>query len=184
MIAIAERVFFASFAIVAGASALTIGASHGLPGLRYNPTPSVPMGLYLYVPGATARGETVQACLPTPLATYARAHHILLAGSCTNGSEPLVKVLAAEPGDVVDVEPAAIRIDGRLWPSSAIRPFDSSGRPVDMRMPLGTQTVAPNRVLLLGLHPRSWDGRYFGTLPSSAVTGRWFPLITDTRITP
>jgi len=183
MIAIAERVFFTSFAIVAGAGASMIGASHGLPGLRYNPTASVPVGLYFYMPGATLRGETVQACLPTPLATYARTHHILLAGSCANGSEPLVKVLAAEPGDVVDVEPAAIRINGRPWPSSAIRSFDETGRHVDLRMPLGTQVVAPNRVLLLGLHPRSWDGRYFGTLPSSAVTGRWFPLITDTRIT-
>jgi len=183
MIAIAERVFFASLAVVAAASVSTIGASHGLPGLRYNPTASVPIGLYLYVPGATARGETVQACLPTPLATYARSHRILLAGSCANGSEPIVKVLAAEPGDVVDVEPIAIRINGRPWPSSAIRSFDSSGRPVDLRLPFGTQIVAPNRVLLLGLHPRSWDGRYFGTVQASAVTGRWIPLITDTRTT-
>ncbi len=184
MIAIAERVFFASLVVVAAVSASTIGASHGLPGLRYNPTPSVPMGLYLYVPGPTARGETVQACLPTPLATYARSHRILLAGSCANGSEPIAKVLAAEPGDVVDVEQAAIRINGRPWPLSAIRSFDETGRRVDLRMPLGTQIVAPNRVLLLGLHPRSWDGRYFGTLPSSVVTGRWIPLITDTRTTP
>jgi len=140
-------------------------------------------GANVYVPGAVHRGEFVQACLPDALASYAVAHEILFTGgACANGSEPIVKVLAGLPGDVVNVD-RDVRVNGRTWPSSTIRSIDSRGRAVDLRLARGTFVVAAHSMLLLGLHPRSWDGRYFGALPSSAVTGRWFPILADKKVT-
>jgi len=31
----------------------------------------------------------------------------------------------------------------------------------------------------LGLHSRSWDSRYFGTVDDHAIIGTWSPLITS-----
>jgi conjugative transfer signal peptidase TraF len=176
---IVERSFFGSLLVLCLLASFTIGASHGVAGPRLNLTPSVPRGLYLYVPGAVKRGELVQACLPHDLAMYARDRGILLSGLCPSGVEPLVKILAAVPGDVITVSNDGLQVNGRPWPSSVIRSIDSSGHRVDMRLPSGTQRLLANHVLLLGLHPSSWDGRYFGALPSSVISGRWLPLITE-----
>ena len=160
------------------------GAPHGLAGLRVNFSPSVPVGLYLYVPGPVARNNLVQACLPDAIARYAVRNAIVFTGgACSNGTEPIVKMLAGEPGDVITVD-RDVRVNNRTWPSSRIRTRDARGRAVDMRLPPGTFTIAPNHMLLLGLHSQSWDGRYFGALPSSAVTGRWLPLLTDKKVQP
>lgn len=158
------------------------GARHGLAGLRVNFSPSIPLGLYLYVPGAVGRNDLVQACLPDALAQYAiRKAIVFTGGACANRTEPLVKVLAGVPGDIITVD-GDVRVNKRAWPLSRIRSRDARGRSVDMRLPPGTFTVAPNHMLLLGLHARSWDGRYFGALPSSAVSGRWLPLLTDKKV--
>jgi len=175
---VVERTFFSTLLVLSVLASFTIGAAHGVAGPRLNLTPSVPRGLYLYVPGRVERGQIVQACLPENLATYARSHEILTRGPCPYDVEPIVKVLAAVAGDVVTVADD-VRVNGHLWPTSAIRSFDSRSRRVEMRMPAGTLRLAANHVLLLGLHPSSWDGRYFGALSSSAVTGRWFPILTD-----
>ena len=166
---------------VLGAGSM-IAAAHGIAGPRVNLSPSVPVGLYMYVPGAVHRSDFAQACLPDALARYAYAKHIIFTGgACANGSEPLVKVVAGLPGDVVTVA-RDIKIDGRPWPLSTIRNVDSLGRRVDLRLARGTFVVQPNHVLLLGLNPRSWDGRYFGALPSSAITGRWFPILVNRKV--
>lgn len=157
------------------------GAQYGLPGLRVNFSSSVPVGVYLYVPGAVARNDLVQACLPDRLAKYAVHKHIVFAGgACQNGTEPLVKVLAGVPGDIITVD-REIRVNDRAWPSSRIRSIDARGRAVDLRLRPGKFTVGPDRMLLLGLHAQSWDGRYFGALPSSAISGRWLPLLINTK---
>jgi len=171
-------------ALVALTAGSLFGAAHGIAGPRLNLSPSIPTGLYVYVPGAVHRGDFVQACVPDALARYAVARKILFTGggACANGSEPIVKVLAGLPGDVIIVD-RDVRVNGRTWPSSTIRSIDSRGRTVDLRLARGTFVVAAHSMLLLGLHPRSWDGRYFGALPSSAVTGRWFPILADKKVT-
>jgi conjugative transfer signal peptidase TraF len=181
--AIIERVYFVTLGLLSMLSLATICAAHGIAGPRFNPTPSVPRGLYFYIPGPVHRGEYVQACLPERSALYAEEHHILGRGVCPNNVEPLVKILAAVPGDTVMVSATAIRINGHAWPMSAMRSVDRMGNRVDMHIPFGTYVLHKNQVLLLGFHPDSWDGRYFGVLPSSALTGRLFPLVTDKGFT-
>jgi conjugative transfer signal peptidase TraF len=149
-------------------------------GLRVNVEPSMPIGAYQIVPGPVARGDTVGACLPPPLAHYAVSHHILGAGgSCPAGVMPVVKAVAAVGGDVVDVTDALVRVNGHPWPDSAIRRFSCYGQRVDMRLPSGRYVIAPDSLFLMGENPCSWDARYWpiGSV-SRATVARWKPLLT------
>lgn len=179
MKATVERCFFPLLGCLSLVALMTIGAAHGVPGPRVNLTPSIPRGIYWYVPGNVHRGNLVQACLPLPLAMYAKARHMLGEGSCPAQSEPIVKVLAAVPGDTVVLRRSGIRINGSSWPMSAPRLIDSQGQRVDFRLIPGVYVVRAASAFLLGLHPRSWDSRYFGPLPMSTVSGRWYPLVTE-----
>lgn len=175
----AEIAVFGTIAFSGVVVALAVAATHGIAGPRLNFTPSVPVGLYFYEPGAVKRGDIVQVCLPMQLAAFSLAmkYDYPVVGPCASGVAPLVKVLAALPGDDVAIEERTLRVNGAPWPMSQIRSIDSRGRRVTMRLPIGAYRIAPAHMLLLGLHPDSWDGRYFGALPSSAVTGRWIPLL-------
>lgn len=174
-----ERAFFSVIGLLALFSSVTIGARNGIAGPRFNATPSVPRGMYWYSPGAVQRGDFVQACLPVAFAKYAKAKHFITEGICHDDTEPIVKVLAALPGDTVVIRRKGVFVNGVLWPMSAQRQKDSSGHKVDFRMKPGTYHVASGTVLLMGLNPQSLDGRYFGFTPSSAVSGRWISLITE-----
>jgi conjugative transfer signal peptidase TraF len=182
MKAIVERLYFPLLGCLSLVALTTIGAAHGIAGLRVNLTLSIPRGVYWYVPGSVHRGDLVQACLPLPLAVYAKARHMLGEGSCPAQSEPIVKVLAAVPGDTVVLRRNGIRINGASWPMSAPRTIDSQGRRIDLSLIPGVYVVTAASAFLLGLHSRSWDSRYFGPLPMSAVSGRWYPLVTEKGI--
>ena len=150
-------------------------------GLRFNVDQSMPLGAYWFIPGPVWRGAVVQACLPQKLADYAKSRGYLIDGTCPTGVMPIVKVLAALPGDTVSVSDSAVSINGQPWPSSAIRSRDSVGRRVDLRLPSGRYTCPPNTVFLMGENPRSWDARYWGCVPRSSVAGRWVPIPFLTR---
>lgn len=177
-----ERCYFLLMGCLSLVALMTIGAAHGVVGPRVNLTPSIPRGVYWYVPGSVHRGDLVQACLPLSLAMYAKVRHMLGEGSCPAQSEPIVKVLAGVPGDTVVLRRSGILINGSSWPMSAPRLIDSQGRRVDLRLIPGVYVVKAASAFLLGLHPRSWDSRYFGPLPMSAVSGRWYPLVTEKGI--
>ncbi len=156
-------------------------AQLGIAGPRYNHSPSMPVGVYWFVPGPATRGEVVAACLPDPYAQYALAHKILEPSRhpCANGVEPIVKALAAVPGDVVDVGPQGVSVNGVLWPMSVVRRLNCHGQREAFRMQPGRHIVAPDKVFLMGLHPCSWDSRFIGDVPRSSITGPWYPIFTS-----
>ena len=175
---IIERwVFCLIFGTVAVVFFLQDDSELGWPGPRYNVSDSMPWGIYWFVPGQVKRGEVVGACLPNSLAKYALAHKILEPSQhpCANGVEPLVKVVAAETGDTVDIESDGVHINGKLWPMSAVRKVDVSGHPIHFHTVFGRHVVPPGKVFLLGLHPRSFDSRVWGEVPRSLITGHWIP---------
>jgi len=178
MKALVERIYFPIIGLLSIGALVTIGAAHGVAGPRLNTTPSVPTGIYWYSPGKVHRGEIVQACLPVPVAKYAKERSILLDGICPANSEPIVKVLAGIPGDTVSIRRSGVRINGAKWPMSAQRKFDSNGRRVEMSVAPGVYHVPAGYVFLMGLNPRSWDSRYFGPIAISEVSGQWTPLLT------
>lgn len=164
-----------------GASALLTGAlgAAWLVGLRVNDTASMPRGLWkLSNADAPLRcGEIVVVCLPdTVMVREAAARGYIQAGNCPNGREPLVKPVAAVPGDLVTVTPQGVAVDGQPVENTAPLVRDSAGRPL-RPVPAGAYEVMPGQIWLLSGHdPRSFDSRYFGPVPAANVQGVARPL--------
>jgi conjugative transfer signal peptidase TraF len=171
-----ERAFYLGLTVCVLLTAYGSASSRfELPGPRYNMSASMPRGWYWFTPGSVKRGAVVGACLPHSLATYALAHDILLPSThpCETGVEPIVKTVAAVGGDVVTITDAGVSINGDRWPMSAPRRF------VERCQRNGRYVIASDQVFLLGLHPRSWDGRVWGAVPRSSILGSWKPIYTE-----
>lgn len=124
-------------------------------GLLVNVTASLPRGLYLLCAGTPGRGDYAAFCLSGEFAELARERGYLQAGGCPSGLRPLLKRVAALPGDMVNV--AALQL----------RAADSQGRPLPSILQSGP--VPAGMALLLADHPGSFDGRYFGLVPLDAL---------------
>jgi conjugative transfer signal peptidase TraF len=149
-------------------------------GLRISLTDSAaPAGIYRIVRGASVKhGELVGACLPGSIAQEGIARGYLQRGDCQSGAEPVAKIVGALPGDVLEVQPGWVSVDGEVFPDSAVATYDSIGRPLP-HVPWGRRQVAPGEVWLFGFHNvRSWDARYFGPVPLSEVRAALKPVLT------
>ena len=142
-----------------------------------------PPGIYRAAalqPGdALARGELVLVCLPEDLARFALERGYLARGAgCGDGIEPVGKRIGALSGDTVALAPDYVAIDGKRLPNSASRSSDTRGRPVP-HIVFGNYRVRHGEVWLFGEDDsRSWDSRYFGPVPTSAVRAELNPVIT------
>ena len=143
-------------------------AGRRTPLLVWNATASAPIGLYLSVPiRHLARGDLVLA-MPLPdVARFAASRGYLPLGV------PLVKRIAALPGDVVCSVHGVIAINGRFVASALLS--DGRGRPLPHWR--GCLILMPGQVFLLMSGVRnSFDGRYFGPIPRQAIPGQLVPL--------
>lgn len=143
---------------------------------------SAPPGLYVPSDLPLERGAWVELCLPEPIVAfgYRRGYHP--AGwppaRCADGSAPVLKRLAALSGDLVEVSSAGVSVNGALLPNTRPLLFDSTQRPLPqlaghrLRIPDGHCWVYSNTV------PNSWDSRYYGPLPATAILHRMRPLVT------
>ena len=83
--------------------------------------------------------------------------------------------VAARPGQIVCRINALVSVDGR--PVVVARQRDGRGRPLPVWQ--GCRTLRVGELLMLNPdHADSMDGRYFGSLPASAVLGRAIPILT------
>jgi conjugative transfer signal peptidase TraF len=149
-------------------------------GLRISLTDSAaPAGIYRLVSGIPPyRGQLVGACLPDSIAQEGLARGYLRKGDCPGGIEPVAKIVEALPGDVLDVQPGWVSVDGEVFADSAVAAHDSIGRPLP-HVPWGRRKVAPGEVWLFGFNNvRSWDARYFGPVPLSEVRAALKPVLT------
>jgi conjugative transfer signal peptidase TraF len=148
-------------------------------GLRISLTDSAaPAGIYRIVHGVSVeRGELVGACLPPSIAQEGLARGYLSKGDCPGGAEPVAKIIGALPGDILEVQPGWVSVDGTTFADSAVAARDSIGRPLQ-HVSWGTHQVAPSEVWLFGFNnARSWDARYFGPVPLSGVRGVLQPIL-------
>ena len=162
------RAVFALGATLMGAVGLGLGG-HILQ-LRIILTDSAARaGIYRLSDASVVRGTLVAACLPGAAARTGLARGYLQAGDCPGGVEQIAKVLGALPGDVVEIEPARVAVNGEPFANSATAARDSAGRPL-AHVAWGVQRVSAGEVWLFGFHNgRSWDARYFGALPLAAA---------------
>jgi conjugative transfer signal peptidase TraF len=159
--------------VLAGGGAFTVCAAVGI---RINATMSEPIGLYVRT--ADLDSPLVEFCPPEPFAMLSRTRGYRPPGNCADGAAPLLKTVVARPGDTVEFSMNGIAVNGRLLPNTAPRTLDSAGRKLTPWV-LGQYVVQPGTVWVASIyHPRSFDSRYFGPVPTSAIRNRLRPLLT------
>lgn len=134
------------------------------PRFVWNASASAPIGLYAVGDAADlSRGDMVIARLPTEFRMFAARRHYLPA------NVPLVKRVAAVPGDKVCAVGARIFVNGQLVASRLAR----DGAERVMPRWAGCVVLADGRYFLLMVESgASFDGRYFGVSESSDIVGR------------
>lgn len=148
-----------------------------LAGLRFNHTHSFPLGVYWAIPKLPERGDLVIFDPPdTPLFRMALGR-----GYIGNGGyrtyERMLKRLVAVGGDAVTVDDAGVTVNGRLENSKPL-PVDEGGRPMPV-LRLKDYRLQPGEVLLMSDYsPVSFDGRYFGPIPTSQIQSVVRPVWT------
>ena len=81
-------------------------------------------------------------------------------------------------GDVVELEPGWVAVNGVKFPNSQTAARDSAGRPL-AHVLSGAHRVGAGEVWLFGFNNRrSWDARYFGPVPLANVRGVLRPVVT------
>ena len=151
-----------AIAVLIGALGLTLTAPIR-PLLVWNATPSAPVGLYaISAPQDVSKGDMVIAHLSPPWRTLADARRYVPA------SVPVVKRVAAAPGDTVCARRNAIFIDGRR--RATRRLSDGQGRLMPWWQ--GCTALREGALFLLNDDPASFDGRYIGPTQRGDVVGR------------
>ena len=144
-------------------------------GVRLNTSGSLPVGLYITTQQPT---DLVEFCPAEPLASLAIRRGYRPRGSCADGAMPLLKPVAARAGDVVDCSAGGIAVNGRILPNTAPLKLDSQGRPLPP-WPFGHYNVAAGTVWVASSYSaKSFDSRYFGPVPRTAIRAWLRPLLT------
>jgi conjugative transfer signal peptidase TraF len=139
------------------------------PLLLWNASASAPIGLYRVMPKAPIqRGDMVLLRTPGSVRDLAAERGYLPL------AVPLVKRVAALAGDRVCAVGDDLFINGERVARRLER--DHLGRPLPHW--LGCHRLGDEVLPLMAEVPTSFDGRYFGAVPTSAVIGRLVPLWT------
>ena len=141
------------------------------PKLVWNASASVPLGLYVVRPlDRLAVTQLVVVKPPEALAAF------LADGGYLGYGAPLLKRIAALPGQTVCREGAEVKVEGATW--AVARERDRNDRMLPTWS--GCRTLRDGEVFLLNWdEPDSLDGRYFGPLSTSSLAGRAIPLWID-----
>lgn len=149
-------------AAVAGAALTTIS-----PPVLVNTTPSEPLGLYARTDQAPQPGRLVAFSAPAAAFPYADRRLSYL------HRVPLLKVIAAGPGDQVCATSRELTINGR--PRGVIFERDGEGRALPRWR--GCRALGPGEFFALADRvPNSFDSRYFGPISAGSVIGVFRPL--------
>ena len=146
--------------------------------VRVNWTASMPIGLYRHVDPVLERDAWVAICLEGEAAQVARARGYIIRGACPSGLTPILKRIAAVPGDRVALSAAGVRINDEPIQASEPKKVDSRGRPLEGATE-GEILLADGRYFVLGMNEdRSWDSRYFGAVSAHQIIAGAKPLWT------
>jgi len=135
-----------------------------LPRLVWNASASAPIGLYTVSPDAPISVGDMVVAWPPPA-----ARRLAAARGYLPDSVPLVKRVAAGPGDRICAPGDAITVNG----VTVTNRFRTDGRGQPMPSWWGCRRLHGGDYLLLmrGV-PTSFDGRYFGVTGASQIIGR------------
>ncbi len=166
-----------AFLAGAGVTMLAMASVGYVGGIRLNLTPSEPLGLWRIE--ALSRpveiGDLVFICLPmTAMFEEALRRGYLRRGLCAGGIAPLIKSVAALPGQQVEITDHVV-IDGQPIGASSVREIDGNGRKL---RPYPGGIVPSGTLFLHSSFASSYDSRYFGPVPASGLLGLARPILT------
>ena len=142
--------------------------------VRVNHSPSMPKGLWIETGSHTlSRGDIVVVCLEKsePVERYVGG------GYCPGRLEPVLKYVAAIPGDTITLDEQGIAVDGVRQPNSKPMAEDGAGRPLRPARGYPYAPLGPGLVWLLTPRANSFDSRYFGAVPVGRIRGTATPLL-------
>ena len=117
-------------------------------------------------------------CPAAPFSQLALARGYRDAGACPDGGAPLLKPIIAAASDQVDFSARGLVVDGTSIPNTAPLAVDTKGRPLN-HWAFGRYTVPAGEVWVASSYNnRSFDSRYFGPIPATAIRSRVKPVLT------
>lgn len=161
-----SRFRYVALGLVLG-GALNLTAARFGWAIRWNHTPSIPMGIYI----ADSDGQFAEFCPGGFWGALSVERDYRQAGLCFDGREPLLKRIVAHDGDTVAYTDQGVAVNGKLMAASTPHERDMAGRPLQ-HVAWGEYVLGPGQFWLMGDHPRSFDSRYFGPVDSSQIRNR------------
>ena len=158
-----------SVVILASVALMQLIAPVGGRAVLVNVTRSEPLGLYVRtnlapIPGRLIAFSAPAAAFPFANGDLSYLHHV-----------PLLKMVAAGPGDRVCANSDHVVINGQLGP--LIAKVDQQRRALPHWAEC--RTLRAGELFALAAHiPNSFDSRYFGPVRLSAIIGVFQPLIS------
>ena len=140
--------------------------------IYFNITRSMPIGLYIAIPGMNLRtGDYVVFDAPE------KAKSLILERNYGDGNPDrmFLKRVGALPGDIYGVMDDVLLVNGEK--KGDVLLYDHDGNPMPVEE--GFHMVRKGTFLPLGDKVNSLDGRYFGTVPVESIRMRVVPLITE-----
>lgn len=135
-----------------------------------NTTASLPQGLYMRIPAWFFCDGDYVAYIP-PKATS----DVAVSRGWLQANGLLLKKIGAMPGQGYDVNPKMqFFVQGKYLGQVALE--DREGN--EMPIAYGRHIVANGEFLPIGTSPRSFDGRYTGTVPMKNIRAKVIPLVT------
>lgn len=146
--------------------------NHTPPPLIANVTQSMPPGLYLRQPVTTLTHDSI-VVFTLPERVWANYGDLLRSWGWTPNQGPFLKRVGALAGDRVCVVGGRLQVNG-VELAVQLR-HDTHGNPIPGMQ--GCVTLEPGAFLPLSTHsPRSFDGRYYGLLPTHVIEATARPL--------
>lgn len=136
-----------------------------------NTTASLPQGLYMRIPDWFLRDGDYVAYVPTK-----ETEDVAVSRGWLQINGLLLKKIGAMPGEGYDINPSTMQfsVQGRYL--GQVSPEDREGNAMPVHY--GKHVVPPEEFLPVGTSPRSFDGRYTGTVPMRHIRAKVVPLIT------
>jgi conjugative transfer signal peptidase TraF len=158
-------------AALAGAAVLLSTIGNEAPSYIWNASESVPIGLYRLQPAERLTVTQLVAIRPLePLATFLDLNGYLPIGV------PMLKRVLALPEQTVCRTVLTIAVDG--VEIGQARERDGRGRLLPVWQ--GCRVIGADEIFVMNWQSEnSFDGRYFGPIPASAVVGRAIPVWTE-----
>lgn len=147
--------------------------------IRFNYTPSMPLGMYRLVrvpSNAIRRGMLVATCAPLSAAALGRRRGYLATGPCPADTELLLKAVAGATGDEVTVSVTGVTVNGCLLRHSRPLSLDAGRRRLSF-WPQGNYRLHRGQFWLFAPNDRSWDSRYWGPASAADISAIAIPVI-------